>query len=524
MGDNGNRFPPDGDDLDRQFQEAGRMFREGLNEFGGRLRQAFGRLNELWEESVPFTPSRLTGSREEEYVRALAKKWTDQDFLVTPDLSENMAIRSWERADLWEVSVQTRWESRRFEVSTEPYTGQQPVNAGRILPVWDYDLAPIHDLRSQVVRERVPEGDELALCMSCNGTGRAPCSNCSGRGWQVCSDCKGRTRLRCPRCRGKGIIPDWAQRKPSKGFLQDQAEKLASSVADRASEVIDTVRDNVRQYVPLPEQGPYTGERPKGMIPCPDCVEGEIDCTCGNGKRVCAVCQGSKNAPCPVCKGSGKVIRHREIVRRFEVRPLTQTLGESPIPMRVLRRAEGEVFATIETRAELERATPPAGVPEQVWTLAQEAARSGRQSIAPDERASLQVVELMRVPVVKVVYGYADEPFVFYAFGPEGKERFYAETFPPRWKRVERFVRALAQEVVPPAPTGGQVSDLERYRQTREGSGRQRIPVEMPPVVIKEEQPNAPGSSTSAQTGSKPSAQDVPADEASDATSSDDEA
>src|SRR5262249_47610301 len=99
MGDNGQQFPPDGDDLNQRFQEAGQMFRDGLFEAGSRLRQAFGRLNELWEETAPYTPSRLSGNREEEYLRALAKKWTMQDFLVTPDLSENMAIRTWERAD-----------------------------------------------------------------------------------------------------------------------------------------------------------------------------------------------------------------------------------------------------------------------------------------------------------------------------------------------------------------------------------------------------------------------------------------
>src|SRR5579885_1155772 len=111
MGDNGQQFPPDGDELNQRLQEAGRVIRDGLNEAGGRLRQAFDRLNELWEESAPFTATRLTGSREEEYLRGLARKWTAQDFLVTPDLSENMAINSWERADLWEVAVQTRWEA-----------------------------------------------------------------------------------------------------------------------------------------------------------------------------------------------------------------------------------------------------------------------------------------------------------------------------------------------------------------------------------------------------------------------------
>ena len=490
MADDGQRVPPDGDDLNRRFQDASRIVRDGLNEASGRLRQAFDRLNDLWEESAPYPPTRLTGSREEEYLRGLAKKWTAQDFMVTPDLSERMAIRSWERLDLWEIAAQTRWEARSFEITTEPYTGTQPVPTGRVLPVWDYELAPAPDLRSQVVRERAPEGDELGLCLSCNGTGRASCSNCSGRGWIVCPDCKGRTKLRCPRCKGKSYIADWGQKRASKGFLQDQADKLTASVADRANEVIDTVR----QYVPIPDQG-QPGERPKGTIPCPDCVEGEIDCTCGNGKRVCAVCQGTKNQACPVCKGSGKVIRHREIVRRFDVRPFSRTVGESPIPERILRRAEGEVVATIETGEALERQKPPVGVPEPVWAAAQEVGRVSRKNIAPDERASLQVIELQRIAVVKVIYGYGDEPFAFYAFGPEGKEKFYAEIFPPRWKRLERFVRSIAQEIIPPASTGGQVSDLDRYRREREG-GRQHIPVEMPPVMVKEEPPaDAPNAS-----------------------------
>ncbi len=486
MADDGQRFPPYGDELSRRLQEASRMVRDGLNQASGRMRQAFDRVNQLWEESAVPAPSRLTGSHDEEYLRTLAKRWTAQDFLVTPDLSENMAVLSWDRTGVWEINVQTRWESRSFEINTEPYTTQKVV-AGRILPVWDYELAPVTDLRSQVIRERVPEGDELALCLLCNGTGRSPCSHCSGRGWLVCSDCKGRTRVRCTRCKGKGMIPDWAAQKrhSGKGFLQNQAEKLASSVADRAGEVVDAVR----QYVPLPDQGGPSGERPKGMIPCPDCIDGEVDCSCGNGKRVCTVCQGTKSQACPACKGSGKVIRHRDIVRRFEVRPYTQTFGETAIPARVLRRAEGQVVATLDTPEALEQSTPPENVPEQVWSAAQEAARLSRQNIAPDERATLQVVELMQIPVVRVAYIYGDEPYTFYAFGADGKEHFFAETFPTRWKRVERFVRSVAQEVMQPSQPArrGQVSDFESYRQAREGSGRQRVPLEMPQVVVREE-------------------------------------
>ncbi len=490
MGDNGQRFPPD-DDLNQRVQDMGRMMRDGLSQASGRLRQAFDRLNQMWDESAPYPSSRLTGSREEEYVRGLAKRWVAQEFLVTPDLAENMAIRSWDHADVWDISVQTRWELRTFEMTTEPYTGEKLAGAGRILPIWDYDLPVVPDLRSQVTRQRVPEGDELTLCLSCNGTGRAACSNCSGRGWTICSDCKGRAKIRCPRCKGKAMIPDWAAQKraPSKGFLQDQAEKLASSMADKANEVVD----NVRQYVPLPGgQEPVTpgAPLPKGMIPCPECIEGEIDCTCGNGKRVCTVCRGSKNQACPVCKGSGKVIRHREIVRRFDVRPATQVIGETPIPGRVLNRSEGEVIAAVDTPEALASETPPEGVAEDVWQAAKEVAAASRKQINPDERPTLQVVELLRIPVVRVAYLYGDEPYVFYAFGPDGKEKFFAEGFPPRWKRVERFVRSVAQEIITPtsSPGGGRVSDIEQYRQAREGGGRQRIPVEMPKVTITEEQ------------------------------------
>ncbi len=515
MGDNGQQYPPNGDDLNQRLQDVGRMVRDGLNQAGERLRQTFDRLNQLWEESAPYPPSRLTGSREEEYLRRLARKWTAQDFLVTPDLAENMAIRSWEHADVWEISIQTRWETRNFEINTEPYTGGKPAPAGRLLPIWDYELPPVPDLRSQVIRERVPDGDEMGLCLACNGTGRAPCAACNGRGWVVCPDCKGRTKLRCPRCKGKGWIPDWAAQKrgPSKGFLQDQAERLASSVADQMNEVVD----QVRQYVPLPGQNPTPGERPKGTIPCPECVEGEVDCTCGNGKRVCSTCQGVKSQPCPVCKGSGKVLRHREIVRRFDVRPLKQIVGETPIPPRTLSRAEGEVIATVDAPEVLEQATPPEGVPADVWRAAQEAAEVSRKPIAPDERPTLQVIEFLRVPVVRVAYLYGDEPYVFYAYGPEGQEKFYAETFPPRWKRVERFVRSVAQELMAPygGSSEGRVSDFERYRQMREGGGRQRIPVEMPPVIIKEESPAAEPETPPASPESQASEQPKSTDESS---------
>jgi hypothetical protein len=485
----GEQFPPYQDELTQQLQEMGRAVRDGLSQAGGRLRQVFGRASQLWDESAVPPPTRLTGSRDEEYVRQLAKRWSQQDFLVTPDLGDNMAIEAWERMDLWEFRVQTRWETRAFEVTTEPYSGSKPVTSGRILPVWDYVLPVVSDPQTQLVRERMPDADELMMCLSCNGSGRVACSTCTGKGWVVCPDCKGRTKIRCPRCKGKAMIPDWGgpRRGPGKNFFQAQAEHLADAVKERASDMVDSVR----QYVPLPGGQPQLapGERPKGMIPCPECVDGEIECSCGSGKRVCATCQGAKSQPCPICKGSGQVIRHREIVRRFESREMVGTAGETGIPEKALRSAEGDVITTVETIQALEQPTPPEGLSEEVWHAAQEAARKHRQPSAPEQHAMFQSVEFLRVPVVKVVYTYGEAPYTFYAFGAEGRERFFAESFPPRWKRVERFVRSVAQELMSPAastPPESRVSDFNRYKEAREGT-RQRIPVEMPRVVVQEE-------------------------------------
>ncbi len=487
----GEQFPPYQDELTQQLQEVGRVLRDGLSQASGRLKQVFGRASQLWEESAVPPPTRLTGSREEEFVRRLAKRWTQQDFLVTPDLSDNMAIASWERLDLWEFRVQTRWETRAFEVTTEPYSGTKPTTTGRILPVWDYVLPVVNDPQLQLARERLPDADELAMCLSCNGSGRVACSTCTGKGWVVCPDCKGRTKIRCPRCKGKAMIPDWGgpRRGPGKNFFQAQAEQLADAVKERASDMVDSVR----QYVPLPGGQPQLapGERPKGMIPCPECVDGEIECSCGSGKRVCATCQGVKSQPCPICKGSGQVIRHREIVRRFETRETLGTVGETAIPEKALRKAEGDVMMTVEGIQALEQVTPPEGLSEEVWRAAQEAARKQRQPFAPEQHATFQSVEFLRVPVVKVAYTYGEAPYTFFAFGAEGQERFFAESFPPRWKRVERFVRSVAQELITPGASSvpeSRVSDFSRYKEAREGT-RQRIPVEIPRVTVQEEPP-----------------------------------
>src|SRR5260370_16851771 len=74
--------------------------------------------------------------------------------------------------------------------------------------------------------------------------------------------------------------------------------------------------------------------------------------------------------------------------------------------------------------------------------------RAGNPKI--QTRPSLQVLELVRMPYIKVDYRYGDQDYTFYIYDVEGKEKFYAERFPARWDRIERLVRFIAPAFITP--------------------------------------------------------------------------
>ena len=81
----------------------------------------------------------------------------------------------------------------------------------------------------------------------------------------------------------------------------------------------------------------------------------------------------------------------------------------------------------------------------------------------PSETAQRRVIgrqaRLTRVPLTQVEYTFAGHPFAFLAVGHTGAERFWAETFPPRWSRVGRFVKALVRDL---EDFGGDLSAVQR--------------------------------------------------------------
>jgi hypothetical protein len=477
---------PNAGDIDKRIEEIGRALAQSANEVQQRLKRVVDKAGVYWQQTqTPPARPYVPGDIEEERIRQLINSWAAGNWRVARELGTYMEIVAMSRDEVWEVTVQTRWETRAMEIITEPYSGHAPGKPQPLLPVWDYELPAVSGLRPPATRTRMEGLDELLACTTCNATGRALCTECSGRGWVTCPDCRGRTRKRCPTCRGRGYVADWADRK-KKPFLQRRVEKLATSLGERVSTVFEGIR---QQGVPVPNPIDTDPANKGRTIPCPDCINGEIDCDCITGKRVCSACQGAKTVLCPACNGTGKVVRHREIVRSFELRTQRQFVGGEAIPQSQLLKAEGDLVYSAEVDEHLHPEAPPEGVPLDIWQVAVEqvrsaaavAGRASAEAVHSSTRPTLQVLELLRIPYIKVNYRYIDRDYTLYIYDGEGREKFYAASFPARWDRIERLVRAitsdLATSALPDGPASSEAVPPRGYR----------VPVEKPPSLPAEE-------------------------------------
>lgn len=481
---------PSKEEIDKRLEEIRKAFSQSANEAQQRIRRVVDKAGDYWQQAQTApTPRQATGL-DEQRIRQLANLWSNENWRVAKDLGSYMDIVSWKNDEVWEVTVQTRWETRAMETVTEPYTGRSATNRPQpILPAWDYDLPEVTSLKAPASHTKLEGLEEVAACITCNGTGRSLCVSCNGRGWIVCPECKGRTKKKCTTCRGRGYVADWTvgEKKP---FLKKQAENVANSVGERVSDVFETIR---QQGVPIPNpiDADPAGKGP--TVPCPDCISGEIDCTCGNGKRVCATCEGTKMSLCVNCGGTGKVVRHREIARRFDLNIQTRIVGESMIPQQQLLNAGGELVYNAEVDDTFLSNAAPNGVPMDVWSTAvalvntesQEKPRGTTKPLQSNDgtqsRATLQVVELVRIPYTRVTYRFGNQEYVFCAYDAEGREKFYADRYPARWERIERLVKAISTDLLTPAQPGEATPPNTTY------GGGYRVPVEVPPYNITEE-------------------------------------
>ncbi|HEX8731051.1 MAG TPA: hypothetical protein VF725_03225, partial [Ktedonobacterales bacterium] len=335
---------------------------------------------------------------------------------------------------------------------------------------------------------------------------------CEGKGMTTCPQCRGRGSKVCPRCRGRGRIADPAaerQARAAKSYVQVHVERLTQNAVERLADFSERLRQDYG--APLPPSADWAPLAPASgkTIACPDCVDGKLPCVCNNGKVVCEVCHGSAYEPCPACAGSGQVIRQRQIVRRFDTRINSSVLTPSDpeaagwVNEKMLSRSEGE---QVWEGAESELNGPtPSGAPASVWAEAQTFRRavaaqpaeaaSDAQSTAPGERRILsRRVRLVRTPVTHIEYSFAGRMYEALAVGRAGEERFWAETFPPRWNRLSRFVQAVARDLAnetrqrPGADhpyNGGAIRDRSHIRIIEE-------PLDEPPDTAPS-QPDEPG-------------------------------
>jgi hypothetical protein len=491
----GEAFDQLADDLERQARETLRSIRESAGELGARVRQAIERSSAVWDESSEASPPPpIVHSSVDEWARTLARRWVSIDFLVDPELSEGMHVLALDEDAVWKAGVRERGETRSLAEASESYQGQDVGQPGPILPVWEYNFPVSPEIEAGERRERLANSELLGACLRCNGTGHRACAGCEGKGFVQCPTCHGRARIPCKRCRGRGRIADAAaerRARASKGYFQVRAERLAVDAGERLADFAERLRQDYG--VPLPPSGQWAPQAPASgeTIPCPDCVNGTVPCDCGNGKRVCERCHGTSVEACGACGGSGRVLRYREVVRQFDTRLSERTVpgggGRAQwVTDDMLRRASGDFVW--EGAADALSDTPPEGVPLDVWVQARELAGIGSRPAltsagqAASSRGERRVIgrrlRLDRVPLTRVQYTFAGQPYEFVAVGHAGTERFWAQSFPPRWGRVSRFFKVLARDLngeyplperrISPPPPNGALSSLDEFRARRE--------------------------------------------------------
>lgn len=520
------------DELEAQAREMVRVFRENMGELGERVRQAAEHAATLWNEAAE-APAALMPSDphpNELRARALVRRWVKRDFLVDPDLPTAMTHIALKDADIWRVELRERGETRMLGDSTEPYTGTLPPPPSAILPVWDYTFLTAPEIEAGERREPIAGSAMRAMCERCHGSGHRACAHCAGKGMTTCPQCRGRGSRVCPRCRGRGRIADPAaerQARAAKSYMQVHAERFAQNAVERLADLSERLRQDYG--APLPPSAEWAPLAPASgkTIACPDCVNGALPCVCNNGKVVCEDCHGTTYEPCAACAGSGFVIRQRQVVRRFDTRIRSRALAPTDpeavswVTDQMLQRSGGE---QVWEGSEAELSGPlPGGVPERVWNEALSLKRAYDQRLpeapdAPDatptdadageRRVISRRLRLVRTPITRIEYGFAGRTYEAVAVGQAGQERFWADTFPPRWNRVSRFFQAVVRDI---AGESGRSASGGPHPHV--GSGRDRSHIRIVEEPVEPPAPDAADASGAAESAPERATPDTQVEE-----------
>src|SRR5579875_2998615 len=112
------------EDIDKRIGDIKRVVIQGAGEAQLRLKRVMDKANIYWQQAQATPTPRQPSSVEEHRIRQLVNTWSNENWRVARDLGSYMEIVSWSSDEVWEATLQTRWETRSMEVITEPYSGR----------------------------------------------------------------------------------------------------------------------------------------------------------------------------------------------------------------------------------------------------------------------------------------------------------------------------------------------------------------------------------------------------------------
>ncbi|HEX9067678.1 MAG TPA: hypothetical protein VF807_02830 [Ktedonobacterales bacterium] len=445
----GATAPTNPADLERQARELVARLKVRFGGFGDHVNASIKRAAS--KTRPDDAASSEVSAEDDALARRLARRWIERDPIIDRDLPDGMGIREVTRPTIWRVELMERGETRA------PADPSRPAPAGSL---WERDFPAAPLSASEVWIESIPGTERTLVCASCGGHGKTACATCDGHGSVQCPKCHGRTTVACPTCLGRRELrgPAVGIGDPlAAGYLALHLAGLSTEAAARATQLGERLR--TEYGIPLPPAASWANLDPTSTkpVPCPTCADGTVPCDCGAGFVICETCAGEREVTCAVCKGAGKVAQLSEVARHFDsasswemVAPGNEELLKS-LPLWLLRRAAGDEVWSGPVSALGGEA--PAGVSAEVWealrhhhqtrpTPAAPQQISGGERRIVDERATVA-----SVPVTLIRYTFDGQPYAVTAVGRTGAERFLAESYPPRWKRVRRFFQALTEDV-----------------------------------------------------------------------------
>jgi hypothetical protein len=150
-------FPFNQEDIDKRIEDIKRVVILGAGEAQVRFKRVMDKANTYWQQAQTTPAPHQPSSIEEHRIRQLVNIWSNENWRVTRDLGNYMEIVSSSSDEIWEATLQTRWETRTMEVITEPYSGRSVGLPGPLLPVWDYALPAVVGLKPPQTHTRLEQ-------------------------------------------------------------------------------------------------------------------------------------------------------------------------------------------------------------------------------------------------------------------------------------------------------------------------------------------------------------------------------